>query len=45
MVDELSLCDKWHDDSMTRREAMSMMAVTLTAGQGQTKGTPMKITL
>jgi hypothetical protein len=44
MVNEVSLCGKWHDDSMTRREAMSTMAATLAAGQGQTKGTPMKIT-
>ncbi|HTB12925.1 MAG TPA: NIPSNAP family protein [Bryobacteraceae bacterium] len=29
---------------MTRREAMSLMAATLAAGEGQTKGTPMKIT-
>jgi hypothetical protein len=44
MVNEVSLCGKWHDDSMTRREAMGTMAATLAAGQGQTKGTPMKIT-
>jgi hypothetical protein len=44
MVNEVSLCGKWHDDSMTRREAMSLMAATLAAGEGQTKGTPMKIT-
>jgi hypothetical protein len=44
MLNEVFLRDKWHDGQMTRREALSTMAASLAAAQGQTKGTPMKIT-